>query len=123
MDPRQTWIFRESEEKWLAECIRPRAAGKGISLMVWGCFCGCQKGPLVPIRQTITAVRYLHLLRCHLISFIGLLLGAGLIDIGFQQDNAPVHKAYVVMDWFEDMNIQVEDHPPYSPDLNPIEHV
>ena len=27
------------------------------------------------------------------------------------------------MDWFERMNITVEDHPPYSPDLNPIEHI
>jgi transposase len=27
------------------------------------------------------------------------------------------------MDFFKKYNIQVEDWPPYSPDLNPIEHV
>lgn len=122
-DPRQMWVFREPDEKWLAECIQPKPKGKGISLMVWGCFCGRQKGPLVPVRQSITAVRYLRLLRRYLVPFIAYLLSSGVIDLGFQQDNAPVHKAYIVMDWLEDMYIQVEDHPPYSPDLNPIEHV
>ena len=28
-----------------------------------------------------------------------------------------------VTEWFEQQNIQVGKHPPYSPDLNPIEHV
>lgn len=27
------------------------------------------------------------------------------------------------MDWLERNNIDVEEHPPYSPDLNPIKHV
>lgn len=44
-------------------------------------------------------------------------------DPCFQQDNALVHKAEVVINWFEWMNITVEDHPPYSPGLNPIEHI
>ena len=43
-------------------------------------------------------------------------------DAVFQQDNAPVHTASVVTEWFEQYNIQVDEHPPYSPDLNPIEH-
>ena len=48
-------------------------------------------------------------------------------DILFQQDtgtgNAFVHKAYSVMDWFERNCIELVEHSPYSPDLNPIEHV
>ena len=32
-----------------------------------------------------------------------------------------LHKAYNVMDWLERHSIEVVDHPPYSPDLNPIE--
>ena len=44
-------------------------------------------------------------------------------DILFQQDNAPVHKAYNVMDWLERNSIAVVDHLPYSHDLNLIEHV
>ena len=53
--------------------------------MVWGCFQGTskRKGPLIPI---------IH----HMISS-----SMQLEDILFQQDNAPVHKTYSVMDWFE----------------------
>ena len=43
-------------------------------------------------------------------------------DAVFQQDHAPVHTASVT-EWFEQHNIQIDKHPPYSPDLNPIEHV
>jgi transposase len=39
------------------------------------------------------------------------------------QDNAKIHTANVIQDWFEENNIEVMDWPPYSPDLNPIEHV
>jgi len=46
----------------------------------------------------------------------------GMQAILFQQNNAPVHKAYKVMDWLERNSIKVVEYPPYSPDLNPIEH-
>ena len=40
----------------------------------------------------------------------------------FMQDNAPIHKAGKVKKWFADQGIPLLDWPPYSPDLNPIEH-
>ena len=51
--------------------------------MVWGCFWGKRKGPLIAILD-------------QMISF-----GMQLEDILFQQDNIPVHKTYSVIDWFE----------------------
>ena len=39
------------------------------------------------------------------------------------QDNAPIHRAHSVQDWFLEMGIPVADWPPFSPDLNPIEHI
>ena len=40
------------------------------------------------------------------------------------QDNASIHRAIKVRNWFEENGIaQIEDWPPYSPDLNPIEHI
>jgi len=43
-------------------------------------------------------------------------------DSLFQQDNAHVHTAHDTRQWFADNGISLEDHPPLSPDLNPIEH-
>ena len=39
------------------------------------------------------------------------------------QDNAPIHTARAVTQWFLDIAIPLVDWPPYSPDLNPIEHI
>jgi len=40
------------------------------------------------------------------------------------QDNAPIHTAHVVRAWFNQEGINtLVGWPPYSPDLNPIEHL
>ncbi|RYG97989.1 hypothetical protein EON65_52020 [archaeon] len=41
----------------------------------------------------------------------------------FQQDNAAVHTAHEVLEFFHAQHLQVLDWPPHSPDLNIIEHV
>ena len=41
----------------------------------------------------------------------------------FMYDGAAIHTAHAVRRWFQDMGIPVTDHPPFSPDLNPIEHI
>ena len=43
--------------------------------------------------------------------------------IQLMQDNAPPHKASQTMDELRERNIPPIICPPYSPDLNPIEHV
>ena len=40
----------------------------------------------------------------------------------FQQDNALIHTAGVVMDWLDEMGFDLEKHPALSPNLNPIGH-
>ena len=37
-NPAQKWVFGTPEEKWLADCIKPRAKTNEMGLMVWGCF-------------------------------------------------------------------------------------
>ena len=41
----------------------------------------------------------------------------------FLQDNARIHVAGKTKEWLESRGIWVLEHPPHSPDLNPIEHV
>ena len=35
----------------------------------------------------------------------------------------PTHTAYAVVDWFIEMGIPLADHPLFSLDMNPIEHI
>ena len=39
------------------------------------------------------------------------------------QDNASIHKAHKVTEFFEEIGIKVMAWPLYSPDLNPIENL
>jgi transposase len=41
----------------------------------------------------------------------------------FMQDNTPIHKAILMREFLMDHGIYTMDWPPYSPDLNPIEHL
>ena len=41
----------------------------------------------------------------------------------YQQDNDPKHRSALVSTFFHENGITVLDHPPYSPDLNPIENL
>ena len=41
----------------------------------------------------------------------------------YMQDNARIHTAAKTRGWLESRGVWVMDWPPYSPDLNPIEHL
>jgi transposase len=41
----------------------------------------------------------------------------------FVQDNAPIHNSKHSKEWLEKHGIWTLEWPPYSPDLNPIEHM
>ena len=39
----------------------------------------------------------------------------------FMQDNALIHTAHLVTEWFKNNAISMIEWPPYSPDMNPFE--
>ena len=120
---RRKWVFRRRDEKWLPECVQPITKGKGISLMVWGCFWGRNRGTFVPlIVQSVDSWVYLGLLETCVVSILERVRDT-LGDPVFQQDNAKIHTAGIISEWIDANGIEVLDHPPCSPDLNPIEHV
>ena len=44
-------------------------------------------------------------------------------DAVFQQDNAPIHKAHIVRNYFRVQQFEVMHWPASSPDMNPIKHI
>src|SRR5947207_12314812 len=75
------------------------------------------------INGIITADYYLKQMREILPRFMEYVADILDADTIFIQDNAPIHKAGIVKNWLREQDFTVMDWPPYSPDLNPIEHV
>ena len=90
--------------------------------MVWGCFWGKNRGTFCPfVVKSVNARVYLKWPEYPVLPVVQR-INDTIGDAVFQQDDAPVHTVSVT-EWFEQQNIQVDENPPYSPDLNPTEHV
>ncbi|GFT33273.1 transposable element Tcb2 transposase [Trichonephila clavipes] len=85
--------------------------------MVWGAIAYNTRSPLVLIRGTMTAQRYVHdILQLHVSPLMQRLKRAI-----FQQDNARSHTARVSQDCL--CTVTTLPWPARSPDLSPIEHI
>ena len=91
---------------------------KPISLMVWGGIWMTGRTSIHITEDIIDADEYQNIIFEHLID------PESDRHRIFQQDNARPHKARSTLEFFRAMNVQLlEDYPPYSPELNPIEKV
>jgi hypothetical protein len=99
--------------------INPQVHSGGFGVMFWGCFSKLGLGPLVALEGTMKAANYVELLRDTVLPE----LAAAGRPMTFMQDNAPCHKARVVMDFLAENNVETLDWPPQSPDMNPIENL
>ena len=121
---KRVWVFRTPKQKWDKEMIEPYHKRKLGSVMIWGAFWGKgDRSDLVRMirdekakKKGYSAESYIHVLEDQLPTIVN----DGLI---LMQDNAPIHKARIITQYLEENDIEVMDWPPYSPDLNPIEHI
>lgn len=119
---KQPWVWRHSGEQWIHEMIAQKPP-KGVRVMIWAAlradgrikliFCDDY---LTDYSEKITAKVYLQILQ----EIIPEIYEPGDLWI---QDNAPIHNAYIIKDWLERNGVWVAEWPPFSPDLNVIEHL
>ena len=103
--------------------IQTYKKGKDISLMIWGSiWIGGHSDLIIMQRDSssdqggYSAASYLDVLEEAL---------PHCYEPGrkFMQDNARIHTAKKVKEWLLEMGIEMIEWPPYSPDMNLIEHV
>ena len=95
-----------------------------VSVAVFGGLCGDELLPLYVVSGKFTSEQYKDVLSELYWPVLRDKFGDS--SFRYQQDNSPVHRGSVVRDWLAtepDFDRSVVFQPPYSPDLNPIEHV
>ncbi len=124
LEKRSIWVFRTPQQKWDSDKIQTYRKGKDICIIEWAGFsikggrsqCSIIEQDPEAKKNGYTAKSYLQVLNENL----PIIYEPGLI---FMQDNASIHTAEVIKAWFEERLMMTLNHPPYSPDLNPIEHL
>ena len=124
---RAEWVFRTPAQKWNREMVQTYGTNKNMKVMVWGCFWDDARSDLYIMdrdfesaKHGYSAESYIEVLDAQVKPIFDTL------DNGyeFMQDNASIHTASKVKEWFRENRIRLTlSWPPYSPDLNPIEHV
>jgi hypothetical protein len=89
-----------------------------------GCFCGKGVGYCYIFNENMDSKMLQGILGTYLIESAELHYDVDHAEQWwFLQDRDPKHKSALVRKWLFDHGIQCIDFPPYSPDLNPIEHL
>ena len=112
-------VWRNEAEEFSYECSRPTSQGFSGGLMIWGCMSVNGPGPCYIFDNNMNSKLYLEVLKECLIRTGRSLCGNNFV---FMQDNARIHTAKLVKEWFAENGIEALQWPPQSPDLNPIEN-
>ena len=110
-------VNRRIGERSSAKCTKKTVKFWGGSVMVFGMFSSQGTTPLVRLQTRVNAQIYKNIVQDHVVPIIQ---NSGFDRATFMQDNAPCHKAKVVMNYLSEQDFEIMDWPPLSPDLDPI---
>ncbi|GBN66476.1 Transposable element Tc1 transposase [Araneus ventricosus] len=110
-------------EQLLLSCTAGHTQAGSGSIMLWGMFSLVALRPVIVVEQTMIAANYLNIIADQLHPYVVFVFPTG--NGIFQQDNAPCHKAWIVLEWFKDHidEFHLMSCPLNSPDLNPMEYI
>ncbi|GFV69775.1 transposable element Tcb1 transposase [Trichonephila clavipes] len=94
----RVYVWRTPKEAFAPECIVPTVKHGGGSLMVWGAISWRGLGPLVTLHGKVKAAHYVNILVYQVHPFVQTSF-PGECPL-YQDDNAPIHTAKIVQEWF-----------------------
>ena len=92
---------------------------EGPTAMFWGCFSKAGVGPLVAIDGKIKSSDYKKIVENNILP----IFEESTKNLIFMQDNAPIHKAKLVIEFLREKEIETFNWQPQSLDLNPIDNM
>lgn len=114
-------VYRERGQRFNENYMAPNQRSGRVTSGFWIGRAGV--GQLTAYNSNLDSSQYLDILEQVAEPSITAQYG-DLNEVIFMQDNARVHTANIVKNYFENSNYMcLLDWPPYSPDLNPIENV
>jgi hypothetical protein len=122
------WVWRLPDEKWSHEMVEEVTTARQPARMVWASISLTPGGrvwrsPLVVMSRDETTARRGYTAQSYIQALEEGLQGNYRPGQWFMQDNAPIHTALASREWLESHGVATVNWPPYSPDLNPIEHL
>ena len=110
-------VKRRIGEKLSAKCTKKTVKFGGGNVMVFGMFSSQGTTPLVRLQTRVNVQMYENIVQDHIVPIIQ---NSGFDRAIFMQDNAPCHKAKVVMSYLSEQDFEIMDWPQQSPDLHQI---
>jgi transposase len=120
------WIWRKEDEEFHPDCINYKKRPTGTGMMFWGAFRWGRMGPGLFFDlgegQKVNSTIYRDQILTGPLQEFWEESFEDIKEPVVMEDNAPVHKK-VCIPVRQELGMKCHQHPPNSPDLNPIENI